>query len=276
LEATGAVAEEAEALAWGHFEETGDRFWWAEVGVWARGAIAVAVESFAIAVWGAVAAVIGAAVIGAAAVTPAVVSVVAAAVVAVVAIIAIAAAIEAVEGIEGVRTWSVWGSVCSGGGRELGLAFEVALLFDEFEFFLPLFPAFEFGETAVLGVGAVRIGVLGLLLGGLRGVLGGRGVGSRERGWSWFRGRGRWGLGSWFRGWGRGRSGLAAGTGWGSWFRGDWRGGFRGRLADGFGCFLEGKEIGFRGWGGFRGGFASGGFFARGRGGGFRGSGRRG
>ena len=86
----------------------------------------------------------------------------------------------------------------------MGLAFEVALLFDEFEFFLPLFPAFEFGETAVLGVGAVRIGVLGLLLGGLRGVLGGRGVGSRERGWSWFRGRGRWGLGSWFRGWFRG------------------------------------------------------------------------
>jgi hypothetical protein len=89
----------------------------------------------------------------------------------------------------------------------LGLALEVALLFDEFEFFLPLFPAFEFGETAVLGVWAVRIGVLGLLLGGLLGVwgrvLGGRGVGSLERGWSWFRGCGC-GNGSWFRGWGRG------------------------------------------------------------------------
>ena len=35
LEAAGAVAEEAEALAWGHFEETGDRFWRAEVWVWA-------------------------------------------------------------------------------------------------------------------------------------------------------------------------------------------------------------------------------------------------
>jgi hypothetical protein len=80
LEAAGAVAEEAEALAWGHFEETGDRFWRAEVWVWARGAVAVAVE--AIAVWGAVA-VIGAAVIGASAVAPAVV---AAAVVAVVAV----------------------------------------------------------------------------------------------------------------------------------------------------------------------------------------------
>ena len=117
---------------------------------------------------------------------------------------------------------------------------------------------------------------MGGLLGVGRRVLVGRGVGSLERGWSWFRGRGRWGLGSWFRGWGRGRSGLAAGTGWGSWFRGDWRGGFRGRLADGFGGFLEGKEIGFRGWGGFCGGFAGCGFFARGRGGGFRGSGRRG
>jgi hypothetical protein len=83
LEATGAVAEEAEAFAWGHFEETGDGFGRTEIGVWARGAIAVAVEAIAvwgavahaIAVWGAVAiggAVWATAVIGAAAIAPAV------------------------------------------------------------------------------------------------------------------------------------------------------------------------------------------------------------
>jgi len=144
----------------------------------------------------------------------------------------------------------------------LGLALEVALLFDEFEFFLPLFPAFEFGEPAVLGVGAVGlrelVALLGVGLGVGRCVLGGRGVGSGERGGSWFRGCWWWGCGNWFRGWG----GLAAGTGWGS----------------GFCCggFLEGEEVWFRGWGGFWGGFAGSGLFARGWGGGFWGSGRRG